>query len=218
VTTPGGTSNAVTFTVVAPVLTSVTPNTGSRNSSVPVTIAGSGFTAATGVTVSAGITVSAFTVVSDTQITATFNIPSGTALGNHNVTVVVPGGNTGSLPFTVTGATIAFSAPSPALNGGGTTTKNGTITVSNTATGANAGPFTFTTAPTIAKASGTGNGTFSITGGTCVSGFVINAGSNCSINVSYSGETNTATANGRVTATGTGIATASQNSATFPAN
>ena len=218
VTTPGGTSNAVTFTVVAPVLTSVTPNTGSRNSSVPVAIAGSGFTAATGVTVSAGITVSAFTVVSDTQITATFNIPSGTALGNHNVTVVVPGGNTGSLPFTVTGATIAFSAPSPALNTGGTGTKNGTITVSNTATGANAGPFTFTTAPTIAKVSGTGNGAFSISGGTCVNGFVINPGSNCSINVSYSGETNTSTANGRVTATGSGIATASQNSANFPAN
>jgi hypothetical protein len=223
VTTPGGTSNAVTFTVVAPVLTSVTPPSGNRGTSVSVTIAGSGFTAATGVTVSGGvgataITVSGFTVVSDAQITATFNVPVGAALGGHNVTVVVPGGNTGTLPFTVTGATIAFSAPSPALNGGGTTTKNGTITVSNTATGANAGPFTFTAAPTIAKTSGTGNGTFSITGGTCVSGFVINAGSNCSINVSYSGETNTATANGRVTATGTGIATASQNSATFPAN
>jgi hypothetical protein len=219
VTTPGGTSNAVTFTIVAPVLNNVSPSTGNRGTAVPVTITGSGFTAATGVTVSGGITASAFTVVSDTQITATFNIPAGAALGaGHNVTVVVPGGNTGSLPFTVTGATVAFSAPSPALNTGGTTTKSGTITVSNTATGANAGPFTFTAAPTIAKVSGTGNGTFSITGGTCVSGFAITPGSNCSINVSYSGETNTATANGRVTATGTGIATASQNSATFPAN
>jgi hypothetical protein len=223
VTTPGGTSNSVTFTIVAPVLTSVTPASGNRGTSVPVTIAGSGFTAASGVTVSGGfgataITVSGFTVVSDAVITATFNVPAGASLGGHNVTVVVPGGNTGTLPFTVTGATIAFSAPSPALNTGGTSTKNGTITVSNTATGATAGPFTFTTAPTIAKVSGTGNGTFSITGGTCVSGFVINAGSNCSINVSYSGETNTSTANGRVTATGTGIATASQNSATFPAN
>ena len=220
VTTPGGTSNAVTFTIVAPVLNSVAPPSGNRGTSVPVSIGGSGFTAATGVTVSGGgFTVTGFTVVSDTQITATFNIAPGAALGTgHNVQVVVPGGNTGTLPFRVTGATIAFSAPSPALNTGGTSTKNGTITVSNTAIGANAGPFTFTTAPTIAKVSGTGNGTFSITGGTCVSGFVINAGSNCSINVSYSGETNTATANGRVTATGTGIATASQNSATFPAN
>jgi hypothetical protein len=219
VTTPGGTSNAVTFTIVAPVLTSVSPSTGNRGTAVPVTISGSGFAAATGVTVSGGISVSAFTVVNDTQITATFNISPGAALGGgHNVTVVVPGGNTGTLPFAVTGATVAFSAPSPALNTGGTGAKNGTITVSNTATGANGGPFTFTAAPAIAKVSGTGNGTFSIAGGTCVSGFVINPGSNCSINVSYSGETNTATANGRVTATGTGIATASQNSATFPAN
>jgi hypothetical protein len=47
---------------------------------------------------------------------------------------------------------------------------------------------------------------------------VIAPGGNCSINVSYSGETNTATANGRVKVAGTGIATASQNGATFPAN
>jgi hypothetical protein len=206
VTTPGGTSNAVTFTVVAPVLTSVTPNTGSRNSSVPVTIAGSGFTAATGVTVSAGITVSAFTVVSDTQITATFNIPSGTALGNHNVTVVVPGGNTGTLPFTVTGAIVTFTGPVPALTSApaNTSTKSGLVTISNGA--AATGPLTMTAAPAVNKVGGAG-GTFTvIAGGTCTSTSVIAPGSSCTVNVQYAPGASTATAAAHVTITGAGFA------------
>ncbi len=206
VTTPGGTSNAVTFTVVAPVLTSVTPNTGSRNSSVPVAIAGSGFTAATGVTVSAGITVSAFTVVSDTQITATFNIPSGTALGNHNVTVVVPGGNTGTLPFRVTGAIVTFTGPAPALTSTpvNTSTKSGLVTISNGA--AATGPLTMTAAPTVNKVGGAG-GTFTvIAGGTCTSTSVIAPGSSCTVNVQYAPGASTATAAAHVTTTGTGFA------------
>ena len=206
VTTPGGTSNAVTFTVVAPVLTSVTPNTGSRNSSVPVTIAGSGFTAATGVTVSAGITVSAFTVVSDTQITATFNIPSGTALGNHNVTVVVPGGNTGTLPFTVTGAIVTFTGPAPALTStpANTSTKSGLVTIRNGA--AATGPLTMTAAPAVNKVGGAG-GTFTvIAGGTCTSTSVIAPGSSCTVNVQYAPGASTATAAAHVTITGAGFA------------
>ena len=42
VTSPGGTSNAVTFTIVSPVLSSISPNTGNRGTSVPVTLTGSG--------------------------------------------------------------------------------------------------------------------------------------------------------------------------------
>ena len=100
----------------------------------------------------------------------------------------------------------------------GTGTKNATITVSNTAFGGTAGPVTLTAAPSIAKTSGTGNGTFSITGGTCVSGSVINAGSSCTINVRYSGQTNTSTANAAVTITDTGTSTTSQTTAAFSAN
>jgi large repetitive protein len=119
VTTPGGTSNAVTFTIVAPVLGSVTPNSGLRGTAVPVTIAGSGFSAATGVTVSGtGVTVSSFTVVSDAQITATFNITTTATLGSgHNVQVVVAGGNTGTLPFTVLGPTLSSIAPGTGARG-----------------------------------------------------------------------------------------------------
>jgi hypothetical protein len=82
-----------------------------------VTINGSGFSSATGVTVSGtGVGVTAFHVVSDTQITATFNIAANAGLGNHNVTVVVPGGNTGTLPFTVQGATLTSISPTTGLH------------------------------------------------------------------------------------------------------
>jgi hypothetical protein len=103
-------------------------------------------------------------------------------------------------------------------------TKTGTITVSNSATGATAGPLTLTAPPTIAKTSNAsgGNGTFSITGGTCGNGTVITPAGGptptCTIIVQYTGETNTTTADGAVTITDTGALTATQTSAAFPAN
>jgi hypothetical protein len=117
--------------------------------------------------------------------------------------------------------TASFSAPSPALTStpANTTTKTGTITVRNTATGANAGPITLVAAPSIATV-GTAVGTFSITGGTCVYGAVINPnpGSNCTIIVQYVPGTSTATATANVTVTGTGLATGTATSANFTAN
>ena len=219
VTSPGGTSNGVTFNVIAPSITSLNPNSIVRGTSVPITITGVGLTGATAVTTNvSAVTVTGVVVVNDTTITGTMNATAAATLGTRNLTVSTPDGTNPVKTFTVTGATLTVSAPSPAMNGGGTTTKNATVTVSNTAT-TNAGAFTFTAAPTIAKTSGTGNGTFSIAaGGTCVSGLVINPGSNCTINISYSGETNTSTASGQVTVTGTGLATASQSSSTFSAN
>ena len=219
VTTPLGTTTAVTFTVYAPSVTSISPNSVLRGTNVPITITGIGLTGATAVTTSvpATVTVTNIVVVNDTTVTGTMNVAATASLGGRTLTVTTPAGTTAATPFNVTGATLSFSAPSPALNSGGTNSKSGTITVSN-ASGTYAGSFRFTTAPAIAKTSGTGNGAFSITGGTCVSGLVINPGSNCTINVSYSGETNTSTANGHVTVTGTGLATASQSSSTFPAN
>jgi len=130
------------------------------------------------------------------------------------------GGQTSpAVTFTVTAATVTFSSPTPALNTGGLGTKNGTITVTNAATAP--GPVTLTAAPTIAQTGGTGNGTFTITGGNCVSGAVVAPGGNCTINVQYAGQTNTNTANGTVTITGTGLAaptTLGTQSTTFPAN
>jgi len=216
VNTPAGSSNAVTFTVVMQTLTSVSPSSGTRGTSVPVTLTGTGLNTATAVNVT-GVNVNAtFTIVNPTTINAIIVINPAAALGNHNVMVTTAGGNTNNVPFTVLGATVAFAGPAP-MNTGGLTTKSGTITVSNTAAGANAGPLTLTTAPTFTRVSGTGTGTFSITGGTCVNGAVVNPGSNCTINVQYV-PTNTATAMYNVTITDSGDSQVSRSSPNFPVN
>jgi hypothetical protein len=85
----------------APTVGSMTPNTGTPGSAVPVTITGTNL--ASDVVINAGpnITVNNITVVSATQVTATFNI-SGSALpGQANVTVTTEGGTSAPAPFTV---------------------------------------------------------------------------------------------------------------------
>ena len=92
-TTPGGTSaitpaDHFTYTpVVAPVVTGLSPTTGTTGGGTPVTITGTGFTGATvvdfGTTAATGLT-----VVNDTKITATS--PPGT--GVVDVTVTTPAG------------------------------------------------------------------------------------------------------------------------------
>jgi hypothetical protein len=74
VTTSGGTSSPVVFTVLAPpTLTSISPTSGVQGTAVPVTLAGTNFVSgATVSTTNSGITVSNVTVTSATQITATF--------------------------------------------------------------------------------------------------------------------------------------------------
>ncbi len=217
VTTPGGTSNAVTFTVVAPVLNSISPTSGPRGSvgaqAVPVTLTGQFLTAATGIAVngvpggSAGITVSTFTVLNDSTVTATFAIATGATLGNRTISVVVPGGNTGGLPFTVTGATISFSALSLTTTPANATIKSGLVTITNTATGANAGPLTLSAVPTVIKATGPAASSFSvIAGGTCASGTVVNPnGGSCTVNVQYNPGGSTSGSSAHLQITGTGI-------------
>jgi hypothetical protein len=221
VTTPGGASNAVTFTVISaptPTLTSITPNSGVRNSTVSVTLTGANLSGATGVNVSgSGVTVSNFAAVNSTTVTATFNISGSAALTAKNVSAVTPNGNTNAVTFTVFGATAAFAGPTPALatTTANTTVKNGTITVGNTATGATAGSLTLTAAPTITRTAGLG--LFSITGGTCVSGAVIQPGGSCTITVQYL-PVGTSTSTAFVTITDKGTTTTSQNSPSFNGN
>ncbi len=170
--------------VNAPTLTGVSPNSGSRGASVNVTLTGTFLTGTSAVAVSGGgVTVSNIVVVNDTTVTATFGIDSGATLGQRNVSITTPGGTaTLNNSFRVIGATITFTPAG--LNTGGRTAKDGTVTVRNTAIGGNAGPLTLTAAPTLSQLSGTG--TFTITGGTCVSGAVVNAGGGtCTINVHY---------------------------------
>ena len=100
VTNPSGTSNSVTFGIV-PTLTSIatspatSPTSGVAGKSVNVTLTGTSLTGTTAIgTGGAGITVSNLVVVSSTQITATFAIAANAVQGNHNITVVTPGGTT----------------------------------------------------------------------------------------------------------------------------
>jgi len=206
-------------------IASISPNTGVQGTTVNVTITGTGLSGATAVNVSgSGVTADNVTATSDTTVTATFTITATASLSARNVSVATPNGTTNTVTFTVTsavlGATVGFSGPTPALatNPANTTTKTGTITVSNNATGTNAGPLTLTAEPTVAEV-GTTGGTFSIVaGGTCTSGTVVNPGSSCTINVQYAPGGSTALTRAHVTLTDIGAATATQSSANFPAN
>jgi hypothetical protein len=142
------------------------------------------------------------------------------ALGPKPATISVTdlaGTQTVTLNGTDALATATISAPSPALTTtpANTSTKNGTITVTNTSATV---PILLTANPTINKVGGTG-GTFSIvTGGTCVSGATVNTGATCTINVRYAPGTSTATATANVTITGNVGTTGTQTSANFTAN
>jgi hypothetical protein len=155
-------------------------------------------------------------------VTVQFRPGNAATLGAKSASISVTdaaGAQSSTMTGNVTGATLTFSAPAPSLVTGTTTNHSGTITVSNTAAGANAGPFTFTAAPSVAKV-GAAGGTFSIIGGgTCTLLSVINPGGTCTINVQYApGATGTTLATANVTATGSGLATTSQTSANFTAN
>src|SRR5262245_27874908 len=99
----GTTAQATAMTTAAVVVSAVTPNQGSRGSSIPVTINGSGFASGATVSAGAGITVSNIAFVSASQLTATFAIDSAAALGPRKVAVTNPSGNGASLAsgFTV---------------------------------------------------------------------------------------------------------------------
>ncbi|MGW9075701.1 IPT/TIG domain-containing protein [Streptomyces kronopolitis] len=111
VTTPGGTSNGLPYTytaVSAPVLSSVSPNTGPAAGGTVVTLSGTGLAGATAVRF--GSVSASFTVVSSTQITAV--APAGT--GTVQVTVTTPGGTSNGVAFTYTSvAAPALSSVSP---------------------------------------------------------------------------------------------------------
>ncbi|MEU8822293.1 IPT/TIG domain-containing protein [Streptomyces sp. NPDC048636] len=118
VITPGGTSNGVSYSyVVAPSLTSVTPNQGPAAGGNTVTLTGSGFTGATAV-LFGSTPATSFTVVSPTQISAV--APAGS--GAVQITVVTPGGTSNGVPYTYTSAPVLTSAvPNQGPTAGGNT-------------------------------------------------------------------------------------------------
>ena len=123
ITTSGGTTGSVTFTVTGPTLASITPASGQRATSVPVTLSGIGLTGATAVNVSGGgITVSGLTVVNGSTVTATFTIGAGAALTGRTVSVTTPAGPTNTVQFTVTAASVpTLTSITPTSGARGTT-------------------------------------------------------------------------------------------------
>jgi hypothetical protein len=204
----------------APMLASIVPNSADRGATnLAVTINGTSLTGATALNVSgSGLSHGAFTVnAAGTQITTTFTATrANSTVGSHTVTVVTPSGTSNGVTFTVTSATPAISAPSPALNTGGTSIKTGTVTVSNAASAT--GPLTLTAPPAVVKTAGPAAGAFSITGGTCVSGSVVNPGGTCTIVVQYNPHGTTATSTAHISLANTGAASSPLNGSNFTGN
>jgi hypothetical protein len=142
----------VTSPPAAPVLSSVTPNSGTQGTSVSVTLAGSNFQAGAAVAISgSGVSATGVTVVSATRITATFVISATASTGAHSVTVTTSPGSSAAQSFTVNAPapakpTLASLTPNAATRGStvtvtlkGTnftspatvTVQGGTVTVSN---------------------------------------------------------------------------------------
>ena len=213
-------SNALPFTVTGPALTAIAPTSGFLNTTVPVTFTGTNLSGVNGVTgLSAGVTLvtNSLTVVSSTEVTASLAIAATATTGVKNVGLSTTAiGNTNTVAFTVQGAAVTISAPTPTLapTTPNTATETATMTVSNSAT-AN-GNLTLTAAPAIVPVPA--NPAFSITGGTCASGTVVAPGGSCTIIVQYAPGASTATVNAHVTITGTGMSTPTLNSANFTAN
>ncbi len=112
---------AIEFSAPAPTLSSISPTTGGRGLTVPVTLTGTNLTGATAVNVSgAGISVTGVTAVNATTVTASFVIAANAALTARNVSVTAPGGTTNTVTFTVVTPpvpTLASIAPNSGQRG-----------------------------------------------------------------------------------------------------
>ena len=115
---------------IQPVLTSIAPSSGTRGSSVNVTLTGTGLSAVNAVNApgSPNITASNVVVVSDTTVTATLNLATGTSLGGHNINVSTPALTSNNVTFTVLGPTLTNIAP----NFGERGTSNLAVTITGT--------------------------------------------------------------------------------------
>lgn len=119
VTNPDSSTGTGVFTVnaaPAPTVTSTSPNSAQQGTSnLNVTITGTNFlSGATASFNDANITVNSTTYVSATQLTANITIAAATTTGAKNVTVTLPGGQTGTGTgvFTVNTGTCVRNAPS----------------------------------------------------------------------------------------------------------
>ncbi len=106
VTTPGGTSNALTFTIsqgqATPTISSLSPDQASAGSSFTLTISGTNLTGANAVTFSPATSITVSNVqATANQVTASISIGSGATTGGRQVSVTTPAGTSNTLTFTV---------------------------------------------------------------------------------------------------------------------
>jgi hypothetical protein len=177
VSTAGGTSNSLPFTITAApmTLTSITPNSVAAGLSVNVTLTGTGFSAPASVSAGSGITVSNIAVVDSTRITARFDVAANASAGSNSVVVTTPTGSTGPVSFTITPAGPSVSLTmlrlSPSTLVSGTTKSIGTVILSG-ATSADlmvdlvsANPALASVPATVLVPAGASQTTFAVTAG-----------------------------------------------------
>ncbi|MEV2211422.1 IPT/TIG domain-containing protein [Streptomyces sp. NPDC050997] len=118
VTTPGGTSNPVSFFYVgAPFKGSLGSSSGPLAGGNTITINGTGLSTAS--SVSFGATAATPTVVSDSQLSVV--VPAGAAAGSVGVTVTTAGGTNNGLTYTyIDNPTIGTITPASGSTSGGT--------------------------------------------------------------------------------------------------
>ncbi|GAA1912305.1 IPT/TIG domain-containing protein [Streptantibioticus ferralitis] len=184
VTTPGGTSNPVSFYYVgAPSKAGLSVSSGPTAGGNTVTISGTGL--ATTTSVSFGANTAVPTVVSDSQLNVT--VPAATAAGSVGVTVTAAGGSGNGLTYTyVATPTIGTLSPNSGPTSGGTAVTipgTGLTTTQSVIIGGAAAPFSVISDTEIAAVTppGTaGDQTVSVvtTGGTAsaAAGFAYVAG------------------------------------------
>jgi hypothetical protein len=207
---PFGNSTTVDFTISTPpvaTIASITPTSGVRGSTIPVTLTGTNFTFASTILAGNGVAAGPKTFNADgTQVSTTFLISNTAAVGAHNVTVTNASNiASNAVTFTVTAGTPTLTASTMITDPGNLATKKGTVTLQNSATGGTAGPLTLTAVPTIAATGG--GGTWSIApGSTCTSGMVLNPSDTCVVNALYTYPTGSSagTPTARVTISDTG--------------
>ena len=117
VTTPGGSftlPNSFTVKQALPVISSISPGSGSQGATLNVTITGMNFNEASEVRLGTDIAVNSFSVLSSGQLTAGITIVAGADTGARDVSITTPGGSF-TLPngFTVKQAPPMISSISP---------------------------------------------------------------------------------------------------------
>ncbi|MBV9025545.1 MAG: IPT/TIG domain-containing protein [Streptomycetaceae bacterium] len=184
VTTPGGTSNPISFYYVNPPFkSSLNPTSGVVAGGNTVTLNGTGLSSAS--SVSFGANAATPTVVNDGALTIT--VPAATAAGTVDVTVTTAGGTNDGLTYTYVAApTVASLSPTSGPTSGGTTvtiTGTGLTTTQSVTFGGATASFgvindTTVTAVTPPGAAGAVDVTVTTTGGsaTLAGGYTYTAG------------------------------------------